>query len=76
MSVANGPRLLTYLSEPRPVVAGAESASPSPIPTDEAVDRWRLATMFQHFYRRAPVTYYGDEVGMNGGLSAYAAAPM
>lgn len=76
MSVANGPRLLTYLSELRPVVAGTDSASPGPTPTDEAVDRWRLATIFQHFYLGAPVTYYGDEVGMNGGPSPFAAAPM
>lgn len=76
MSAANGPRLLTYLSGPRPVVAGAESASPDPMPTDEAIDRWRLATIFQHFYRGAPVTYYGDEVGMNGGPAPFAAAPM
>ena len=76
LSAANGPRLLTYLAELRPVVAGAESASPGPIPTDEAVDRWRLATIFQHFYLGAPVTYYGDEVGVNGGSSLYAAAPM
>lgn len=76
LSVANGPRLLTYLSGPRLAVAGSDSASPGPTPTDEAVDRWRLATIFQHFYLGAPVTYYGDEVGMNGGSSPYAAAPM
>lgn len=76
LSVANGPRLLTYLSGPRPAVAGADFGSPGPIPTDEAVDRWRLATIFQHFYLGAPVTYYGDEVGMNGGSPPYAAAPM
>lgn len=27
-------------------------------------DRWRLATVFRHFYLGAPVTHYGDEVGM------------
>lgn len=76
LSVANGPRLLTYLSELRPLVAGAESVSPGPMPTDEAIDRWRLATIFQHFYRGAPVTYYGDEVGVYGGSSPYDAGPM
>ncbi len=76
LSTANGPRLLTYFSEPRPTVAGAVPPSLGPLPTDEAIDRWRLATIFQHFYPGTPVTYYGDEVGMYGGSLPYAAAPM
>ncbi len=75
MSAANGPRLLTYFSDPRPAAA-APSAPPGPMPTDEAIDRWRLATIFQHCYRGTPLTYYGDEVGMYGGPPPYAAAPM
>ena len=76
LSAVNGPRLLTYLSEPRSAAAGAEAPSPGPTPFDDAIDRWRLATIFQHFYLGTPVTYYGDEVGMYGGPKPYTTAPM
>ena len=37
---------------------------------------WRLATIFQHFYLGTPMTYYGDEVGMSGGIGVSSRAPM
>lgn len=76
LSAANGPRLLAYLSGPYSAVAVAETSSAGRTPNDEAMDRWRLATIFQHFYLGAPVTYYGDEVGMGEGSSLHPAAPM
>jgi len=42
--------------------AGIQSTPPSE--TDR--DRWKLATVFQHFHCGAPVTFSGDEVGMYG----------
>ena len=38
--------------------------------------RWRLATVFLHFYPGAPVTVYGDEVGMFRGAGAPSNPPM
>ncbi|MCH7631649.1 MAG: hypothetical protein IIB59_00425 [Planctomycetes bacterium] len=38
--------------------------------------QWRLATVFLHFYPGAPVTAYGDEVGMFRGAGAPTNPPM
>jgi len=44
--------------------------------TEADLDRWRLAAAFKAFYIGAPVTYYGDEVGMTGERSPFSRAPM
>lgn len=38
--------------------------------------RWRLATVFLHFYPGAPVTVYGEEVGILSGAGALSNPPM
>ncbi|MFQ5591364.1 MAG: alpha-amylase family glycosyl hydrolase [Phycisphaerae bacterium] len=59
-----GPRMGRMLS-------GLAQGRRRPSEADSA--RWRLATVFQHFYQAAPMTYYGDEVAMPGdGPGAYA----
>jgi len=75
MGVINGPRLLTSFSEPS-LLGRYAPPTPGPTPTDAAVDRWRLATIVQFLGGGTPVTYYGDEVGMYGGGSGFARAPM
>lgn len=75
LSVSNGPRLLTAYSEAIPVGVYKPPGG-GPAPSDAAVNRWRLAIVAQHLAGGAPVTYYGDEVGMFGGASGYARAPM
>ncbi len=62
-----GPRLLSSLDRGRRAGGEAESSSASSTPPAEAYARWRLATILQHFWSGAPVTFYGDEVGMFGG---------
>ncbi len=45
-------------------------------PTQAESARWRLAAVFQHFYAAAPMTYFGDEVGMRDPAGASAHAPL
>ena len=63
LSAIRGARALTLLREPT-------------TSNDDARDRWRLATIFQHFSIGAPVTYYGDEVGMFGPTDVDSESPM
>jgi glycosidase len=68
-------RLLSALS--RPVQStGAGRAPETAAPDVHARARWRLATIMQHVFVGAPVTYYGDEAGMHGGPGPHARAPM
>ncbi len=69
-------RLLTALSVGGSSTKRRRSGSPGPMPDDEAQARWRLATVFQHFCPGAPMTYFGDEVGVFGGSGGFANAPM
>jgi glycosidase len=76
--LSGGPRharLLTALSAAEPLRVGRQ-LSPGPVPDDSARLRWNLATVIQHFLPGAPATWYGDEVGMFGGMDYYADAPM
>jgi hypothetical protein len=75
MSLLDGARLLTRLSESE-AIATRTPPSAGPAITSSAVDRWRLATIVQHLALGTPLTFYGDEVGMTGGASAFARAPM
>ena len=78
LNVTGGPalgRVLTALSPQSPGPSGTPAQSPSR-GTDAVRSRWRLATVFQHFYPGTPMTYYGDEVGMIGGPGADARTPM
>ena len=70
------PRLLTALSTGGGFTGRRRGGSPGPMPDDEARARWRLATVFQHFCQGAPMTYFGDEVGVFGGSGGFANAPM
>jgi cyclomaltodextrinase len=79
LSAVSGPeigRLLSGLGLPD-ASSVADSSSEDLTKAREAVlDRWRLATVLHHFYLGAPVTYYGDEVGMYGAAGPGARAPM
>jgi len=50
------------------------------IPADRSISEaralWNLATVVQHFVTGAPITYYGEEVGMHGGKGPLSRAPM
>ncbi len=70
---------LNTLGEPdtaRLMTAFSQKKESPPSSAGEPADQWRLATIFQHFYLGAPITYYGDEVGMSGGRGPYSRAPM
>jgi hypothetical protein len=59
--------------------AGLESADPPAMPSAndvEARDLRRLAVMVQHLLPAAPVTFYGEEVGLHESGSADGFAPM
>jgi hypothetical protein len=57
--------------------AGDASSPKGSTAADEAAAmNWRLATILQHFCGGAPLTLYGDEVGMFGGAGAASRAPM
>lgn len=75
MSLLHAGRLLTRFSDPQ-VSAERPSHSPGPTPTPAAIDRWRLATIVHHLGGSPPMTFQGDEVGMFGGIGAFARAPM
>jgi len=68
-------RLLSALSRPAPGT-GAGGSSATAAPDVHARARWRLATIAQHVFVGAPVTYYGDEAGMHGDSGPHARAPM
>ncbi len=68
-------RLLTALAASEPLRKGRHT-SPGPMPDEAARARWKLATITQHFLPGAPITWYGDEVGMFGGPGDLADAPM
>ncbi len=68
-------RMLSALSEVTASPAGGSTPSIA-ILNNQALARWRLAIVFQHFYVGAPVIYYGDEVGMHGGKGPLSRAPM
>jgi glycosidase len=70
-----GPRLLTALDDPGASSAGVPSVGDNG-PSAGAIDRWRLATILQHFYSAAPITYYGDEIGMFGACRPWPRPPM
>ncbi len=76
LSAVDSPRLLTRFSQPLPEGKAREPSAPGPPPTPKAIERWRLATVVAHLAGGAPVTFYGDEAGMYGGMGAYARAPM
>lgn len=69
------PRLLTAVAAAEPLRQG-RVRSPGPVPDDQARMRWKVATIVQHLLPGAPVTWYGDEVGMFGGPGEFAGAPM
>jgi glycosidase len=69
------PRLLTALAATEPLRKGRQ-LSPGPLPDEAARARWKLATIMQHFLPGAPMTWYGDEVGMFGSGKDLANAPM
>lgn len=68
-------RLLTALAATEPLRV-ARQLSPGPVPDAAARARWRLGTVVQHFLPGTALTWYGDEVGMFGGMDYYADAPM
>lgn len=68
-------RLLTAVTATEPLRQG-RVRSPGPVPDEAARARWKLATIMQHFLPGAPITWYGDEVGMFGGPGDFADAPM
>ncbi len=61
-----GSRVLDSLG-PGSAAGESDSSSAGAKPSEEAYKRWRLATILQHFLPGAPVTMYGDEVGVYGG---------
>jgi len=70
------PRLMTALAAGETRAVRTRRPSPGPKPTEDAIDRWRLATIVQHFYIGTPMTLSGDEAGMYGGPPPFASAPM
>ena len=56
--------------------AASKSGGDSEPSTEGDLDRWRLMAAFRAFYIGAPMTYYGEEVGMTGSSSELARAPM
>ncbi len=60
---------------PRPGKFRSRQVAPGPLPDDAARARWKLATILQHCLPGAPITWYGDEVGMFGGPGDLADAP-
>ena len=70
----SGVRSLTALA--RRDVGEKHALPPIVKPLEAAVVQWRLATVFQHCFPGAPTTYYGDELGMYGGLGGLSRAPM
>lgn len=68
-------RLLSELATTEPLRTG-RVRSPGPEPDEAARQRWKVATILQHFMPGTPVTWYGDEAGMFGGPGEYSDAPM
>jgi cyclomaltodextrinase / maltogenic alpha-amylase / neopullulanase len=68
-------RLLTAVAATEPLRKGRQM-SPGPVSDEAARARWKLATIMHHFLPGAPITWYGDEVGMFGGPGDLADAPM
>jgi glycosidase len=69
-------RLLSALSRRRPDTANeGAAAAPATDPRSEP-SRWRFAAMMQCFFPGAPMTYYGDEVGMYNTTGHFSRAPM
>ena len=63
----------------RLVYRGTRHSDGTPVyiqPDDTARALWRLATVFQHFYLGAPLTAYGEEVGMHPANPRYRESPM
>ena len=69
------PRLPTAVAATEPLQKGRKHFE-GPVPDGAARMRWKLAVIAQHLLPGAPVTWYGDEVGMFGGPGNYADAPM
>ena len=66
-SSSDSDRLLGYLAKVRAAKPVEGHVQPAPRdPTEGDLVRWRLANIFLHYYVGAPLTYYGDEVGMAG----------
>jgi glycosidase len=79
MGHSSGDRWLSALAGPPDARAGAPaSETPSAVArlSDEAWRRACVAMVCAFFLPGAPVVYYGDEVGMVGGVGPLARAPM
>ncbi|MHC4696986.1 MAG: alpha-amylase family glycosyl hydrolase [Planctomycetota bacterium] len=69
-------RVILPLSGPRMGRMLSAISSGRPKPNEADLDRWRLAAVFHHFYAAAPMTFYGDEVGMPGEGGSNVLTPM
>jgi len=68
--------VLTPLGGPRTGRFLTARSTPAGKPDRLARDRAQLAIVVQHFVAGAPLTYYGEEVGMYGGKGSLSRAPM
>lgn len=66
LSSKDAGRLLNHIVEAGTKQQDKPNVSPALVEqtTEADLARWRLANIFLHYYVGAPLTYYGDEVGM------------